>query len=261
MHCATRPTKRLSQQPLRAALPRDSRERDNSPVLVGVAGTVAARFKTRLCTKYEDTGDCPYATHCVFAHGAKDLRTEALNIAEGIVDAEGISRYRKRAAQRRKRQARAVRRDGDEQVVGHHVDADDDAATAAVADARCGILPPPPPPEEDRLLLVASGGASLGADPSADFLATPGTPRGSPCAAADARRSLQLRHLHRSQRSAAMPTAGTQRATSPPAAVGATLGPASPGACPPRPRRYRHDPYGSLPVSRSGPPPPPPAEL
>ena len=38
--------------------------------LTGTASTVAARFKTRLCTKYEDTGDCPYATHCVFAHGA-----------------------------------------------------------------------------------------------------------------------------------------------------------------------------------------------
>ena len=39
-----------------------------------------------------------------------ELRTEALNIAQGIVDAEGISLYRKRAAHRRKRHQRTARR-------------------------------------------------------------------------------------------------------------------------------------------------------
>ncbi|XP_074294051.1 zinc finger CCCH domain-containing protein 15-like [Silene latifolia] len=31
-------------------------------------------FKTELCNKWQDTGDCPYGDHCQFAHGIKELR-------------------------------------------------------------------------------------------------------------------------------------------------------------------------------------------
>ncbi|XP_065855165.1 zinc finger CCCH domain-containing protein 15 [Euphorbia lathyris] len=31
-------------------------------------------FKTELCNKWQETGDCPYGEHCQFAHGIKELR-------------------------------------------------------------------------------------------------------------------------------------------------------------------------------------------
>ncbi|XP_074274909.1 zinc finger CCCH domain-containing protein 15-like [Silene latifolia] len=31
-------------------------------------------FKTELCNKWQDTGNCPYGDHCQFAHGIKELR-------------------------------------------------------------------------------------------------------------------------------------------------------------------------------------------
>ncbi|XP_004300951.1 PREDICTED: zinc finger CCCH domain-containing protein 15-like [Fragaria vesca subsp. vesca] len=31
-------------------------------------------FKTELCNKWQETGDCPYKDHCQYAHGVKELR-------------------------------------------------------------------------------------------------------------------------------------------------------------------------------------------
>ena len=31
-------------------------------------------FKTELCNKWQETGECPYGDHCRFAHGIDELR-------------------------------------------------------------------------------------------------------------------------------------------------------------------------------------------
>ena len=54
------------------------------------------RFKTTLCEKYQAEGTCPYADRCMFAHGADDLRTEAMNIMEGLINDSAVRKWQRR---------------------------------------------------------------------------------------------------------------------------------------------------------------------
>lgn len=42
------------------------------------------RYKTALCRAFNEPQGCPYAEHCVFAHGESELRSEQANIDAGL---------------------------------------------------------------------------------------------------------------------------------------------------------------------------------
>uniref|UniRef100_A0A0A9YKG1 Zinc finger CCCH domain-containing protein 9 n=1 Tax=Lygus hesperus TaxID=30085 RepID=A0A0A9YKG1_LYGHE len=63
---------------------------------------LAERFKTKLCKNFCATGECPYANHCMFAHGNTELRTCRDNIRDGLVTEEAIKAFHhQQAVQRR----------------------------------------------------------------------------------------------------------------------------------------------------------------
>jgi len=54
---------------------------------------LAEQFKTKMCQNYEKTGSCPYEIRCMFAHGAADLRTKEMNLADNLVTEENIKAF------------------------------------------------------------------------------------------------------------------------------------------------------------------------
>jgi hypothetical protein len=63
---------------------------------------LAERFRTRMCRNHERTGDCPYFHRCMFAHGDHELRTKAMNLADGLVTEEAIKNFKKIGFEARK---------------------------------------------------------------------------------------------------------------------------------------------------------------
>ena len=53
----------------------------------------ATRFKTEMCRTYSAEGACPYEGRCMFAHGAGDLRTEAMNERDGLTSALAVREW------------------------------------------------------------------------------------------------------------------------------------------------------------------------
>ena len=53
----------------------------------------ATRFKTEMCRTYSAEGACPYEGRCMFAHGACDLRTEAMNERDGLTSALAVREW------------------------------------------------------------------------------------------------------------------------------------------------------------------------
>lgn len=45
---------------------------DHEPIEIEVNGQ--GSFKTELCNKWQEMGNCPYGEHCQFAHGIEELR-------------------------------------------------------------------------------------------------------------------------------------------------------------------------------------------
>jgi len=75
------------------------------------------RYKTQLCKTFRKTGQCPYFDRCMFAHGARELRTaeqnvelvaslEAKSLESPMVNLKPTPTQRRR--QRRERRARAM---------------------------------------------------------------------------------------------------------------------------------------------------------
>ena len=56
---------------------------------------LAARYKTRTCKTFMATGHCPYHHRCMFAHGAAEVRTVAMNLNDGLVTGHAIRQYQK----------------------------------------------------------------------------------------------------------------------------------------------------------------------
>ena len=60
-----------------------ARQRHTNPaVLPSIAmkkGIDIERYKTQLCKTFRKTGQCPYFDRCMFAHGARELRTAEQN--------------------------------------------------------------------------------------------------------------------------------------------------------------------------------------
>jgi hypothetical protein len=54
---------------------------------------LAERFKTKLCRTFTDTGSCPYAERCMFAHGEAKLRTKESNLAAKLTTEEAIRNF------------------------------------------------------------------------------------------------------------------------------------------------------------------------
>jgi len=59
---------------------------------------LAERFKTKMCRTWVDKGECPYEFRCMFAHGEADLRTKAMNVADGLTTDEAIRAFQYAAA-------------------------------------------------------------------------------------------------------------------------------------------------------------------
>jgi len=56
---------------------------------------LAERFKTRLCYNYIRSGNCPYESRCMFAHGEPELRTTEQNMNDGLYTEEAIKSYQR----------------------------------------------------------------------------------------------------------------------------------------------------------------------
>jgi hypothetical protein len=75
---------------------------------------LAERFKSKVCKNFEEQGNCPYEDRCMFAHGAHELRSKEMNLADNLVTEEAIKAFQKarsiaaRSAQK-KRERDAVR--------------------------------------------------------------------------------------------------------------------------------------------------------
>ena len=67
---------------------------------------LAERYKTKMCRNYLQTGECPYETRCMFAHGDHEFRTCEMNIRDGLVTEEAIKAFQ-RVLNLRNRQAAA----------------------------------------------------------------------------------------------------------------------------------------------------------
>lgn len=52
------------------------------------------KFKTKLCGNMEANGTCPYRGRCMFAHGAKELRTAEENLRENLVSEAAIEKFK-----------------------------------------------------------------------------------------------------------------------------------------------------------------------
>jgi hypothetical protein len=92
---------RYASQPPTLA-PAGPNERDGAP-----ATGIAARFRTRLCEKFEATRRCPYAYRCMFAHGRGQLRTATVNVADGLTSEAAVKAFQwnqRESVQRRKAQ-------------------------------------------------------------------------------------------------------------------------------------------------------------
>jgi hypothetical protein len=76
-----------------------------------IAGVIAERFRTKLCSKWvENGGWCPYESRCMFAHGERELRTTEMNLKEGLTSEEAIRRFKAQLkAQARRRAAKRQR--------------------------------------------------------------------------------------------------------------------------------------------------------
>jgi len=81
-----------------------------APVLAMKKGIDIERYKTQLCKTFRKTGQCPYFDRCMFAHGARELRTaeqnaqlvaEAENVAEHLDESGGKRRRRRRHRQKK----------------------------------------------------------------------------------------------------------------------------------------------------------------
>jgi hypothetical protein len=59
---------------------------------------VAERFKTKMCRNWVSTGECPYETRCMFAHGPDELRTKEMNLRDGLTNEEAIRNFKKMLA-------------------------------------------------------------------------------------------------------------------------------------------------------------------
>ena len=77
---------------------------------------LAERFKTRLCYNYIRTGNCPYESRCMFAHGEPELRTTEQNMNDGLYTEEAIKSYQ--------RASRLVARQMDTPYFGQEVEYD-----------------------------------------------------------------------------------------------------------------------------------------
>eukprot|EP00672_Neobodo_designis_P000811 CAMPEP_0174878044 /NCGR_PEP_ID=MMETSP1114-20130205/82561_1 /TAXON_ID=312471 /ORGANISM="Neobodo designis, Strain CCAP 1951/1" /LENGTH=292 /DNA_ID=CAMNT_0016113431 /DNA_START=269 /DNA_END=1147 /DNA_ORIENTATION=+ len=66
---------------------------------------IAERFKTKMCKNYETTAQCQYGARCMFAHGARELRTTEQNMADGITNQGSVYALRRRMARQAKADA------------------------------------------------------------------------------------------------------------------------------------------------------------
>uniref|UniRef100_A0A7S1PR28 C3H1-type domain-containing protein n=1 Tax=Neobodo designis TaxID=312471 RepID=A0A7S1PR28_NEODS len=66
-----------------------------APVLAMKKGIDIERYKTQLCKTFRKTGQCPYFDRCMFAHGARELRTAEQN-AELVAAMDATKRPRGR---------------------------------------------------------------------------------------------------------------------------------------------------------------------
>lgn len=69
---------------------------DHKPIL-------AERFKTKMCRNYVEQGACPYEIRCMFAHGDDEMRTKAMNLADGLTTEENIKAFQRAQAERQRK--------------------------------------------------------------------------------------------------------------------------------------------------------------
>jgi len=97
-----------------------ARQRHTNPaVLPSIAlkkGIDIERYKTQLCKTFRKTGQCPYFDRCMFAHGARELRTAEQN-AQLVAEAENVAEHLDESGgkrRRRRRRRQNQRCDGDQ---------------------------------------------------------------------------------------------------------------------------------------------------
>mmetsp|Transcript_30456 Transcript_30456/g.94055 ORF Transcript_30456/g.94055 Transcript_30456/m.94055 type:complete len:269 (-) Transcript_30456:1151-1957(-) len=83
----------------------DDAKHDSAAGTVQPIPIIAERFKTKMCKNYETTGQCQYGARCMFAHGARELRTTEQNMADGITNQGSVYALRRRMAKQAKADA------------------------------------------------------------------------------------------------------------------------------------------------------------
>jgi len=62
-----------------------------------------ARYKTKLCKHWLETGMCPFQGRCIFSHGQEEIRTSEENRAKGLTTESALREVQNRASAARYR--------------------------------------------------------------------------------------------------------------------------------------------------------------
>jgi len=57
-----------------------------------------ARYKTKLCKHWMETGMCPFQGRCIFSHGQEEIRTADENRAKGLTTESALREVQNRAS-------------------------------------------------------------------------------------------------------------------------------------------------------------------